>query len=76
MFLAASLINFFQGLKENWEALQKQYQGLPILTDTIPKKNHKSKIEADLKQLEKDIVLIERHPYIYVYEDNEYFPNK
>lgn len=47
------------------------YQGLPILTDTIPKMHRKSKLEADLKQLEKDIVLLERHPYIYVYDDNE-----
>lgn len=60
-----------QGLKQNWEELQKQYQGLPILTDTIPKKLHKAKIEHALKQLEKDIVLIERHPYIYVYNDSD-----
>ncbi|XP_018332175.1 enkurin [Agrilus planipennis] len=59
------------GLKKNWEELQKQYQGLPILTDTIPKMNRKSKMEADLKQLEKDIVMIERHPYIYVYDDDD-----
>ncbi|GJQ79590.1 hypothetical protein Trydic_g16432 [Trypoxylus dichotomus] len=59
------------GLKQNWEELQTQYQGLPILTDTIPKINRKSKLEADLKQLEKDIVLVERHPYIYVYDDDE-----
>lgn len=54
----------------NWEELQKQYQGLPIMTDTIPKILRKSKLEAELKQLEKDIVLLERHPYIYVYEDD------
>lgn len=65
-----------QGLKQNWEELQKQYQGLPILTDTIPKKIRKSKIESALKQLEKDIVLIERHPYIYVYNDDDNFANK
>ncbi|KAJ3662115.1 hypothetical protein Zmor_006474 [Zophobas morio] len=59
-----------QGLKHNWGELQQQYQGLPILTDTIPKINRKSKLEAELKQLEKDIVLVERHPYIYVYDDN------
>lgn len=58
-------------MKQNWEELQTQYQGLPILTDTIPKINRKSKLEADLKQLEKDIVLVERHPYIYVYDDDE-----
>lgn len=60
-----------EGLKQNWEELQKQYQGLPILTDTIPKKIRKTKMEVDLKQLEKDIVLVERHPYIYVYNDQE-----
>ncbi|VEN53666.1 unnamed protein product [Callosobruchus maculatus] len=60
------------GLKQNWEELQKIYQGLPILTDTIPKKFRKSKLEAELKQLEKDIVFIERHPYIYVYKDSEF----
>lgn len=62
-----------KGLKQNWEELQKQYQGLPILTDTIPKMVRKDRIESNLKQIEKDIQLIERHPYIYVYDD-ENFP--
>ncbi|KAK9877886.1 hypothetical protein WA026_020112 [Henosepilachna vigintioctopunctata] len=61
-----------EGLKQNWEELQKQYQGLPILTDTIPKKLRKTKLEEDLKQLESDIALIERHPYIYVYDDDSF----
>ncbi|XP_030765552.1 enkurin [Sitophilus oryzae] len=61
-----------KGLKQNWEELQKQYQGLPILTDTIPKKVRKSKLEDELKQIEKDIVLVERHPYIYIYNDAEF----
>ncbi|XP_031346111.1 enkurin [Photinus pyralis] len=60
-----------KGLKDNWEELQRQYQGLPIITDTIPKINRKLKLENDLKLLEKDIVLLERHPYIYVYSDND-----
>ncbi|XP_045464246.1 enkurin [Harmonia axyridis] len=65
-----------EGLKQNWEELQKQYQGLPILTDTIPKKIRKTKMEEDLKQLEKDIGLVERHPYIYVYDDDSYLTKK
>ncbi|KAL3276223.1 hypothetical protein HHI36_020939 [Cryptolaemus montrouzieri] len=65
-----------EGLKQNWEELQKQYQGLPILTDTIPKKIRKTKMEEDLKQLEKDIGLVERHPYIYVYDDDSYLSKK
>ncbi|KAF5295488.1 hypothetical protein FQR65_LT10476 [Abscondita terminalis] len=60
-----------KGLKENWEELQKSYQGLPILIDTIPKKHRKVKLEEELKKLEKDIVLVETHPYIYVYDDND-----
>lgn len=59
------------GLKYNWEELQIQYQGLPILTDTIPKILRKSNLEGELKQIEKDIVLVERHPYIYVYKDEK-----
>ncbi|KAK4877726.1 hypothetical protein RN001_010232 [Aquatica leii] len=64
-----------KGLKENWEELQKKYQGLPILTDSIAKVHRKLKLEEELKQLEKDIVLIEKHPYIYVYEDNDLTSN-
>ncbi|XP_057657408.1 enkurin [Diorhabda carinulata] len=60
-----------EGLKQNWKELQQQYQRLPLLTDTIPKLQRKSKIEADLKQLEEDIVFLEKHPHIYVYEDNK-----
>lgn len=58
-------------MKKNWDELQRVYQGLPILTDTIPKKTRKRELENQLLQLEKDIVLIERHPFIYVYNDDE-----
>lgn len=61
--------SFLQNLKINWTEIQKEYQGLPILTDTIPKKLRKTKIENDLKQLERDIVFIESRPYIYVYNE-------
>lgn len=66
-----AIILFEQGLKKNWDELQRVYQGLPILTDTIPKKTRKRELENQLLQLEKDIVLIERHPFIYVYNDDE-----
>lgn len=49
--------------------MQKEYQLLPIITDTIPKILRKTKLENDLKQLEKDISLIEKHPYIYIYDE-------
>jgi len=54
------------GLKKNWEVLHHQYQGLSVVTDTAPKKARKERMEAEMKQLEKDIELIERHKVILV----------
>jgi hypothetical protein len=56
----------FQGLKENWEKLQREYQSLPLLTDTVPKMMRKAKLENSLKSLEKDILLIENNPHIFI----------
>jgi hypothetical protein len=61
-----NFVSSFQGLKHNWIELQKAYQLLPILTDTIPKKRHKIKLEEELKQLESDIRTLECHSHIYV----------
>lgn len=55
-----------EGLKKNWEELHHQYQGLSVVTDTAPKKARKERMEAEMKQLEKDIELIERHQAIYI----------
>ncbi|KAL4630952.1 enkurin-like [Arapaima gigas] len=55
-----------QGLKKNWGELHRQYQGLPFVTDTLRKKRRKEMLELDMKQLEKDIDLIERHKMIYI----------
>ncbi|XP_004932813.2 enkurin [Bombyx mandarina] len=55
-------------LKNNWELMQKAFLQLPMLTDTIPKILRKTKMEQELKQLEKDIALVESNPYIYIYE--------
>ncbi|KAJ0183958.1 hypothetical protein K1T71_000381 [Dendrolimus kikuchii] len=55
-------------LKHNWALMQKAFLQLPMLTDTIPKILKKTKMEQELKQLEKDIALIESNPYIYIYE--------
>lgn len=54
------------GLKKNWEELHLQYQGLSVVTDTAPKKARKERMEAEMKQLEKDIDTIEKHKIIYV----------
>ena len=37
-----------------------------VVTDTLPKKNRKEKLESEMKQLERDIELIESHPVIYI----------
>lgn len=58
----------FQDLKYNWSLMQKAFLQLPMLTDTIPKILRKTKMEQELKQLEKDIALVEGNPYIYIYE--------
>ncbi|KAL4630951.1 enkurin [Arapaima gigas] len=55
-----------QGLKENWGELHHQFQGLSVITDTLPKRLRKERLELEMKQLEKDIELIERHKTIYV----------
>lgn len=48
--------------------MQKAFLQLPMLTDTIPKILRKTKMEQELRQLEKDIALVESNPYIYIYE--------
>lgn len=61
------------GLKGNWEKLHREYQGLSVITDTPAKKARKERMESEMKQLEKDIELIERHPLIYVENDQNMY---
>ncbi|XP_030625889.1 enkurin [Chanos chanos] len=58
--------DILQGLKKNWEELHHQYQGLSVVTDTTPKKYRKERLELEMKQLERDIDLIERYKTIYI----------
>ncbi|KAG9476632.1 hypothetical protein GDO78_003252 [Eleutherodactylus coqui] len=55
-----------QGLKTNWDQLQHEYQVLSVVIDTPSKKAHKERLEAEMRQLERDIDLIERHKIIYI----------
>ncbi|KAL9702720.1 hypothetical protein quinque_006238 [Culex quinquefasciatus] len=57
--------------RKNWENLQREYQSLPLLIDTVPKMIRKAKLEKGLKELEKDILTIENNPYIYVFDDEQ-----
>lgn len=62
----AERMDLVAGLKKNWEESNVRYQGLSVITDTAPKKKRKQKIEAEMKQLERDIDMIESHKHIYV----------
>ncbi|EDS42486.1 conserved hypothetical protein [Culex quinquefasciatus] len=64
-------LELLKGLKKNWENLQREYQSLPLLIDTVPKMIRKAKLEKGLKELEKDILTIENNPYIYVFDDEQ-----
>ncbi|RNA39545.1 enkurin [Brachionus plicatilis] len=55
-----------QGLKKNWDELHHAYQSLSVVIDTLPKKMKKEKIENEMKALEKDIDLLQRHQMIYI----------
>jgi len=59
----AAILN---GLKHNWDELHHAYQSLSVVTDTIPKKIKKERLESEMKALEKDIQLLERHDLIYI----------
>ena len=60
-----------EGLKKNWEELHHQYQGLSVVTDTASKKARKERMEAEMKQLERDIEVIENHKVIYIAQDQQ-----
>ncbi|XP_049885367.1 enkurin isoform X2 [Pectinophora gossypiella] len=62
-------MKLLRDLKHNWQLMQKAFLQLPMLTDTIPKIIKKSKMEHELKQLEKDIALVECNPYIYIFDE-------
>ncbi|CAG5133443.1 unnamed protein product [Candidula unifasciata] len=55
-----------EGLKTNWEDLLDRYQSLSVVTDTLGRKYRKERMENQLKQLERDIELLEKHKIVYV----------
>ena len=57
---ASDKASILAGLKEKWEELHHQYQGISVMTDTAPKKNRKERLEAQMSNLERDIDLLER----------------
>ncbi|KAI8039127.1 enkurin [Drosophila gunungcola] len=57
-----------EGLRLSLTDMTKQYQSMSLLIDSIAKRQRKSKLESDLRQVEQDILLIETTPIIYVSE--------
>ncbi|XP_003229444.2 enkurin [Anolis carolinensis] len=55
-----------EGLKTNWEEVHKQFQALSVVIDSISKKLRKEKLELQMKQLEEDIKVLEKHKVIYI----------
>ncbi|NWU90000.1 ENKUR protein, partial [Upupa epops] len=58
--------SLLQGLKKNWEKAYREFQCLSVQIDTIPKKLYKERLESEMKQLEHDIELLEKHKVIYI----------
>lgn len=59
-------LHHLQGLKKNWEEVHKEFQSLSVFIDSIPKKIRKQRLEEEMKQLEHDIGVIEKHKIIYI----------
>ncbi|XP_044151104.1 enkurin [Bufo gargarizans] len=55
-----------EGIKKNWDQIHHEYQSLSVVIDTPLKKAHKERMEAEMRQLEKDMDTIERHKIIYI----------
>lgn len=47
-----------KGLQHNWRLMQQEYQRMPLLIDTVPKKLRKTKLERELKNIERDICML------------------
>ncbi|XP_063157976.1 enkurin-like [Candoia aspera] len=58
--------SILEGLKKNWEEINTEFQSLSIAIDTIPKRLHQEKLEAEMKQLEHDISTLESHQFVYI----------
>ncbi|KAI9145048.1 calmodulin-binding-domain-containing protein [Paraphysoderma sedebokerense] len=58
-------LKLLEGLKNNWEKLNSDYQKLSLTVDTVPKIARKVNIEQQLKRIEEDIQKFS-HQNIYV----------
>uniref|UniRef100_A0A670ZJY2 Enkurin domain-containing protein n=1 Tax=Pseudonaja textilis TaxID=8673 RepID=A0A670ZJY2_PSETE len=67
--------DILNGLKTNWEDLNKDFQSLSVEMTTIPQRLRKEKLELEMKQLEDDIGALEKRRFIYIAEFNKDSPS-
>ncbi|XP_032090509.1 enkurin-like [Thamnophis elegans] len=58
--------SILDGLKNNWEEINKDFQSLSVEITTIPQRLRKEKLETEMKQLEHDISALEKRRFIYI----------
>jgi len=61
------------GLKTKWEEVFKEYQSMPLLIDTAAKVKQRYSLEQRLRELERNIQMMERHDHIFVAETDSSF---
>lgn len=59
-------LSLLTSLKKKWEQLNYKYQGLSVVTDTVPKKFRKEKLEEEMSDVQADIKFLERHTKIFI----------
>ncbi|XP_036355657.1 enkurin-like [Octopus sinensis] len=58
--------SILKGLTANWEEVYRQYLGLSVIIDTIPKRLRKERLESEMESLQKDIELFSRYKTVYI----------
>merc|ERR1712188_95164 len=72
MLSESERIEMLNGLKTNWDRINKAYQTLSFTLDTPAKKQRKEEFEAQLEQLERDIERLSKKN-VFVEEQQEVY---
>merc|ERR1712100_50626 len=64
-------LEMLNGLKTNWDRINKAYQTLSFTLDTPAKKQRKEEFEAQLEQIERDIERLSKRN-VFIEEQQEY----
>ncbi|VDK23488.1 unnamed protein product [Taenia asiatica] len=60
--------NLLKALKQKHSQVYSEFLRLSVIIDTLHKRQKKERLEKALSELEKDIITIEEHEFIYVKE--------